>query len=107
MKGKTMQTRRQFLLHTIPATITLGFAASAFAQATHVEESSPSATALGYKHDATKVDVKKYPAYAAGKNCAGCTLFQGKAGDPWGACGALGGKQVNAKGWCIAWAKKA
>ena len=102
-----MKTRRQFIFHTIPATISLGLSIPAIAQATHVEESSPAAVALGYKNDASKVDTKKYPAYAAGKNCVNCTLFQGKAGDAWGVCGALGGKQVNAKGWCIAWAKKA
>jgi hypothetical protein len=102
-----MKTRRQFILYTIPAALTLGYSASASAQATHVEESSAAAVALAYKNDASKVDVKKYPAYAAGKNCGNCMLFQGKAGDAWGACGALGGKQANAKGWCLAWAKKA
>jgi hypothetical protein len=102
-----MKTRRQFIFFTIPAALTLGYTASATAQASHVDENAAAAIALGYKHDASKVDAKKYPAYAAGKNCANCTLFQGKAGDPWAACGALGGKQVNAKGWCIAWAKKA
>ncbi|WP_295755475.1 high-potential iron-sulfur protein [Undibacterium sp.] len=102
-----MKTRRQFIFFTIPAALTLGYTASATAQASHVDENAAAAIALGYKHDASKVDAKKYPAYAAGKNCATCTLFQGKAGDAWAACGALGGKQVNAKGWCIAWAKKA
>jgi hypothetical protein len=102
-----MKTRRQFIFHTIPATIGLGLSLPVLAQATHIEESAAAAVALGYKHDASKVDAKKYSAYAAGKNCGNCTLFQGKIGDAWGVCGALGGKQVNSKGWCIAWAKKA
>lgn len=102
-----MKSRRNFLLQTIPAALTLGFGGAANAQASHIDETTPAATALGYKHDASKVDSKKYPTYVAGKNCANCTLFQGKASDPWATCAAMGGKQVNAKGWCLAWAKKA
>ena len=102
-----MQSRRQFLIQTIPAAIGLGVALKASAQAHGIEENAPAATALAYKHDASKVDVKKYPAYAAGKNCSNCMLYQGKATDAWANCAALGGKQVNGKGWCIAWAKKA
>ena len=65
------------------------------------------AVSLGYRHDASKVDAKKFPAFAAGRNCANCQLYQAKAAEAWGACGAVGGKLVNAKGWCIAWVKKA
>jgi hypothetical protein len=54
-----------------------------------------------------KSTAKKYPAYTAGKNCANCMLYQGKPTDAWANCAALGGKQVNGKGWCMAWAKKA
>ena len=102
-----MKSRRQFLLQTIPAALSVGIVFNVNSQATHLDEAAPAAAALGYKHDASKVDVKKYPAYAAGKNCANCSLYQGKASDPWAVCAAMGGKQVNAKGWCIAWAKKA
>jgi hypothetical protein len=102
-----MKSRRQFILHTIPAVLSLGIAVKASAQTNHIDENAPAATALGYKHNASKVDSKKYPAYAAGKNCGNCMLFQGKASDSWANCAALGGKQVNAKGWCLAWAKKA
>ncbi len=103
-----MTTRRQFIFRTIPATAALmGTARFASAQAARLEESDPMATALSYKHDAAKVDLKKAPTYAAGRNCANCQLFQGKAGEAWGPCGAVGGKLVNAKGWCVAWVKKA
>jgi hypothetical protein len=30
---------------------------------------------LGYKADASAVDAKKYPQYAAGQSCAGCALL--------------------------------
>lgn len=102
-----MLSRRQFVLLALPVATLPLIASEARADAPHLEESDAIATSLGYKHDASKVDAKKYPAYAAGRNCAGCQLFQGKASDAWGVCGAMGGKQVNAKGWCVAWAKKA
>ncbi|MEC5216901.1 hypothetical protein RCH09_001855 [Actimicrobium sp. GrIS 1.19] len=103
-----MTSRRHFILQTIPAAaIVLTGSRAAFAQAGHIEETDPTAVALGYKHDATKVDAKKYPAYVAGRVCNGCQLYQGKVTDAWAPCGAMGGKQVNGKGWCVAWAKKA
>ncbi|MFZ6843097.1 high-potential iron-sulfur protein [Undibacterium sp. RuTC16W] len=103
-----MTTRRQFIFTTLPtAAVLLGSSGMATAQAAKLEESDAIATALGYKHDASKVDAKKYATFAAGRNCGNCQLFQGKAVDAWGVCGAVGGKQVNAKGWCSAWNKKA
>ncbi len=83
-----MTTRRSFLLATLPAAALAAVAArSASAQAARLEETDPTAVALGYKHDAAKVDAAKFPTFA-------------------GACGAVGGKLVNAKGWCVAWVKK-
>jgi hypothetical protein len=69
--------------------------------------SRPQAVALGYKHDASKVDKKKFANFKDGETCANCLHFTGKAGDPWGPCALFPGKQVNAKGWCSAWVKKA
>ena len=103
-----MITRRRFLLTAVPATaLTAAGARPALAQAARLDEKDPLAASLGYMHDATKVDTKKYPAYATGHNCSNCLLFQAKSGDMWGACPAVGGKLVNAKGWCQAWVKKA
>lgn len=103
-----MTTRRRFVLAVIPAaTLLTGAARTALAQATRVEEKDPIALSLGYMHDAAKVDAKKFPAYAAGHNCSNCQFFQAKAGEAWGGCPAVGGKLVNAKGWCQAWVKKA
>jgi hypothetical protein len=102
-----MTTRRHFVLTIPAAALALVARRTASAQATKLEETDPIAVSLGYRSDASKVDAKKFPAFAAGRNCANCQLYQGKAGDAWGACGAVGGKLVNAKGWCVAWAKKA
>lgn len=102
-----MTTRRQFVLSTLPAAAALMAGGKAYAQAARLDEKDSAAVALGYKHDATKVDAKKYPQWAAGHICGNCQLYQAKPTDAWGPCGAVGGKQVNAKGWCLAWAKKA
>lgn len=102
-----MTTRRRFVLTIPAAALALAAARAVSAQAARLEETDSIAVSLGYRHDASKVDAKKFPAFAAGRNCANCQLYQSKAGDAWGACGAVGGKLVNAKGWCVAWAKKA
>jgi hypothetical protein len=102
-----MTTRRTFLATLPAATVALTVARTASAQAAKLDESDSMAVSLGYKHDATKVDAKKFATYAAGRNCANCQFFQGKATDAWAACPPVGGKLVNAKGWCAAWSKKA
>ena len=102
-----MTTRRRFVLTIPAAALALVAARAASAQAVKLEETDPTAVALGYRHDASKVDAKKFPAFAADHNCANCQLYQGKAGEAWGACGAVGGKLVSTKGWCVAWVKKA
>ncbi len=103
-----MTSRRQFMMTIVPAAAALSAMTCArAADAAKVDEKDPAATGLGYKHDATKVDAKKYPAYKAGSVCGGCQFYQGKPTDAWAVCPLLGGKQVNGKGWCSAWAKKA
>ena len=100
-----MTTRRLFLTSLPVGALALGAGtARAAAVLTEVE---PAAAALGYKMDATKVDAKKFPAYVSGRLCNGCQLYAGKPGDPSAPCAVFGGKVVNAKGWCGAWARKA
>jgi hypothetical protein len=103
-----MTTRRQFVITLLPASAAmLALTRSAQAQAARIEETDATALAVGYKNDATKVDAKKFTTFAAGRVCSGCQLFQGKPTDAWAPCAIVGGKQVNAKGWCSAWIKKA
>jgi hypothetical protein len=102
-----MTSRRHFVLTIPAAALALLAIRTASAQAIKLEEADAIAVSLGYRHDGSKVDAKKFPAFAAGRNCANCQLYQAKAGEAWGACGAVGGKLVNAKGWCVAWVKKA
>ncbi|MEO7055783.1 MAG: high-potential iron-sulfur protein [Caldimonas sp.] len=101
--------RRIFLLQAAACATTLATTATgASAQGLpKLAETDPQAIALGYKHDTTKVDAKKYPKHAVTQKCSNCQLFQGKAADAWGPCPLFAGKQVAATGWCSAWAAKA
>ena len=72
-----------------------------------LDENSPQATALGYKHDAASVDAAKHPQSQGGeKNCANCRLYTEATADGWGACPIFAGKLVNGAGWCSAWVPK-
>jgi hypothetical protein len=99
-----MNHNRRIFLTAIGAG-SAAWATGASAQA-KLDEKDPQAVALGYVHDAARVDTKKFPKFAPSQNCANCALFQAKAGDAWGGCPLFGAKQVAAKGWCSAWAKK-
>ena len=98
--------RRVFMMQVAPAAGASVIATQASAQAM-LDEKAPQAVGLGYKADATKVDVKKFPKYAAGQVCKNCSLYQGKATDAAGGCPLFAGKQVAGPGWCSAYAKKA
>ena len=98
--------RRVFLMTLAASGAVLAARAQAQAPAV-VDEKDPQAVALGYVADSKRVDVKKYPTFATGQNCAVCALYQGKAGEKAGACPLFAGKLVAATGWCSAWAKKA
>ncbi|CAM3416232.1 high-potential iron-sulfur protein [Polaromonas hydrogenivorans] len=101
--------RRTFVIQSVMSAGILATTRLAQAQAPAplVQDSDPQAVALGYKSDATKADKAKYPKYVAGQQCANCALYQGKPTDAAGACPLFAGKQVGAKAWCSAWAKKA
>ncbi|NIF42741.1 High potential iron-sulfur protein [Burkholderia sp. Tr-862] len=101
-------SRRRFLTATtvLASALAVGRRAAA-ADAVAVQESDANAQALGYKTDASRVDRAKFPKFQAGEACSNCQFFQGKAGVAMAPCAIFGGKQVNAKGWCSAYVKKA
>ncbi len=101
-----MTTTRRFFMMTVAASGAVLAGHRAMAQAT-LDEKDPQAVALGYVSDSSKADSKKYPNHAATQVCTGCALWQSKPTDALGNCPLFAGKQVNAKGWCSAWAKKA
>jgi hypothetical protein len=109
MERVIMKTsRRTFLISSIGVASTLALSRTAFAaDAPKVEESDPTAQALGYKLDASKVDKAKYTKFAAGQDCGNCSFYQGKPTDAFAPCPMFANKQVASKGWCSAYNKKA
>ena len=106
MTAPALATRRRFIKISVAGLAATPFAAmfSGAAQAVDtLSESDPTASALGYKTDATKAAARKDPTAM----CSNCSLYSGKPGDASGPCAAFGGKLVAAKGWCSAWTKKA
>jgi High potential iron-sulfur protein len=72
----------------------------------HLTLDDPTAQALGYTEDSSKVDAAKFPTHKPEQACASCNFFQGGT-NAYGPCQLFAGKAVNAKGWCSGYAKKA
>jgi hypothetical protein len=114
--NKPELTRRRFLTQValaVPAGAVLLDAvvtntASAQAALPNLDEADPSARALLYVADATKVDRKNPLAarFAPSQKCATCSQIQGKDGDAHRPCAIFPGKLVSSNGWCSVWAPK-
>ncbi|MGF6507264.1 high-potential iron-sulfur protein [Paraburkholderia sp. 32] len=100
-------SRRTFMITTAGVASSLALSRLAFADSPKLSDTDSTAQALGYKSDATKVDKARYAKYAAGQICGNCTFYQGKPSDAFAACPMFGGKQVEGKGWCSAYSRKA
>ncbi|MCL4141707.1 UNVERIFIED_CONTAM: hypothetical protein GTU68_029220 [Idotea baltica] len=103
---------------TVLPTVSLLNQRSAFAAGEEVVAlDSPTASALGYVHDATKVDTVKWTKRAGAEGatqlCSNCNFLVGEAKaiagqeGKWVGCQLFPGKQVNVDGWCNSWTKKA
>ena len=107
------ESRRRFLKLAATGAVAAPIAATLlprFARADdlpHLAESDPTAMALGYKEDATKVDKAKFAVYKPGSMCENCKFWTGKAGDAYGPCSLFPGKATAAKGWCSGYNPKA
>lgn len=108
--SNTKIARRDFLRTTIAvgSAIPLGAIPIVLKADNHrLSEDDATAKAMGYKHDATDVDVTKFPRRAGESGskqfCDNCQLYKAGSEDNWGGCAIFPGKQVNAKGWCNAW----
>ena len=108
MSNELRFTRRDIIAATgaIIATSALPRLANA---AEKVTEDDPTAVALGYHHDASKVDTSKWTKRAgadgAKQLCNNCALYVDQ-GDGWGSCSIFQGRLVNGDGWCNAWVAK-
>ena len=101
--------RRLFRLNAMTVGAALAGARLAAAQTAPaiVKEDDPTAVALSYATDASRIDAKKQPVYVPNSRCSTGALFQRTAGDLSAPCPVFSGKQVAAKGWCTDWSKKA
>ena len=86
-----------------------GEGAGATADVPKLDESNPTAIALGYKHDAEEVDVDRFAKRASeeGKTqfCDNCLHYKPSDEEGWGPCAIFPGFVVAAKGWCNVWVK--
>jgi High potential iron-sulfur protein len=71
-----------------------------------LDPNDPTAKALGFVVDSSKVDETTNPTHKATQKCGTCAQFQGKAGDKTGGCNIFVGKAVPQGGWCKVWAQK-
>jgi hypothetical protein len=80
--------------------------ASAAAALVPLVSTDPTAKALGYVDDSSKVDDATHPTHKPTQKCSTCVQYQGKAGDARAGCNIYAGKSVAAGGWCTVWAQK-
>jgi len=71
-----------------------------------LDSSDPTAKALGFVTDSTKVDATANPTHKPNQKCGTCAQFQGKPGDATGGCNIFVGHSVPQGGWCKVWAQK-
>lgn len=98
-----MNTRRQTLKQLALAGLASTLARTASAEDPHLQPNEAKAKELGYLEDASKVDAKKFPAFAPGQSCENCLQLQGKEGAAYRPCTLFPGKLVAAAGWCSGW----
>lgn len=102
--------RRSFLKGAVIGAVAVPMAAQV-AQAGQaalplVDPNDAGAKALGYVHDAAKVDAKANPTYKPTQKCANCIQYVGKATDAQAGCNLFPGKAVKGAGWCKVWVQK-
>ncbi|MGH8177128.1 MAG: high-potential iron-sulfur protein [Steroidobacter sp.] len=93
-------------LAALPAAGLIGDAVAAEGSLPHLDEKDSLAVAMGYVHDAKKVDANKVPQYKPDSLCSNCLQLTGKPGEQWRPCTIFPGKLVNADGWCKVWVPK-
>lgn len=80
--------------------------AAAVADLSPLDPNDPTAKALGFVSDTTKVEASTNPTHKPEQKCGTCAQFQGKAGDARGGCNIFVGHSVPQGGWCKVWAQK-
>jgi hypothetical protein len=99
--------RRVFLMAPVVAGTTALHTRTSHAALKNVEETEPKATAIGYRHDSTKVDKARYPKHDATQKCHNCLAWApDKPTDEWGECDLMSDRMVNRNGWCSSYKKR-
>ncbi|MBQ9260370.1 MAG: high-potential iron-sulfur protein [Neisseriaceae bacterium] len=102
-----MTNRRTFLFKVVPAVAAVTvLGRQAMALPPLSADNNPAAKALGYVPNTAQVDKQKYSKYKDGQKCANCTNYTA-INEQTGTCTMYKGFEVNANGWCNAWAAKA
>ncbi len=101
------RARRTFILQVVAGSTALACGQAMAQQLKKMDETEKQAVTLGYTHDATKVDGKKWPKFVAGSSCSNCKAFIGKPGQEWGECSLIDDRMVKSTGWCSSYVKKA
>ena len=91
----------------VPAPAPVSTSTTPAAPSAMVDPTESQAVALGYVVATSQVDKAKYKMHVDTQVCANCVLYSGAVGASSGPCSIFAGRQVNAQGWCSAWAKKA
>ena len=73
---------------------------------TPLDPAEPTAQALGFAVDASKVAASANPTLKAGQHCGVCAQYQGKPSDKSAGCSIYPGHSVPAKGWCRAFVQR-
>lgn len=96
------------LLNTVLAGPALGLCARAVlaADLTPLDPADPTAKALGFVTDSSKVDAAANPTHKPEQHCGTCAQFNGKSSDKTGGCNIFAGHSVPATGWCKVWVQK-
>jgi High potential iron-sulfur protein len=68
--------------------------------------SDPTAKALGFVTDSSKVDAAANPTHKATQKCGNCAQYQGTASAASAGCNIFAGHSVPQAGWCKVWAQK-
>jgi len=71
-----------------------------------IDANDPTAKALDFVTDATKLNASTEPAFKPGRHCGVCAQFRGNQADAVGVCNIFAGHVVPAGGWCMAWTQR-
>ena len=101
--------RRDFLKCALASAVAIAVPRAANAMATDLtplDPTDPTAQALGFVPDASKVAANANPMFKPGQLCGVCLQYQGKASDAAAGCGIFAGHSVPSRGWCKAFVQR-